>query len=103
MNCATCGRKIKSDNRISAIQRDFCSDVCHLRFWKEELPNMGGQTITDQDIKKIEQLKGDERKDFYNEIVNFIMDNFDATYFNLLLTNPELAQLLKEENRKSKI
>lgn len=78
MKCATCGNNIGSTS-VSAAGKDFCSDVCHLRFWKDEMPNLGGRWITDEDIVKVEQLSGEDRKNEYARIVQFIMDNFDMT------------------------
>lgn len=84
MRCATCKKDIVGDG-ISAARRDFCSDVCHLHFWKEEMPNLGGRWISDENIQKLEQLHGQQREEFYNKIVNSILDNFDDTYFMLML------------------
>ena len=85
MKCATCGKQIE-DNGISALGgRDFCSDICHLRFWKDEMPNLGGRWIGDENLKELEQLTGQIREDEYNRIVNFIMNNFNNTAFMLQL------------------
>lgn len=43
------------------------------------MPNLGGRWITDEDIVKVEQLSGEDRKNEYARIVQFIMDNFDMT------------------------
>ena len=80
MKCATCDKEIK-DGSISAADRDFCSDICHLHFWKDEMPNLGWNFISDEILQKLEQLTGQNRKDQYNEIVNFILNNFDDTSF----------------------
>lgn len=84
MNCENCGNKIVGQN-ISAAQKDFCSDICHLKFWKEEMPNLGGRWIEEEDIQKLKKLSGKEREEKYNEIINFIMDNFGLTSFMLNL------------------
>ncbi len=82
MDCENCGNKIVGQS-ISAAQKDFCSDICHLKFWKEEMPNLGGHWIDNEDIQQLEKLTGQARKDKYNEIVNFIIDNFGLTSFML--------------------
>ena len=84
MKCATCGKQI-GNGRISAAGQDFCSDICHLRFWKEEIPNLGGRWITGENLKELKRLTGQARQDEYSRIVNLIMDNFDDTYFMLML------------------
>ena len=86
MICAQCKKEI-TGIMISAADHYFCSDVCHLRFWKEEMPNLGGRWISDEHIKKAEELEGQERRDFYNKIVMAIVNNFDQTYFMLLLSH----------------
>ncbi len=78
MKCQTCNNEIKGAY-ISAVRQVFCSDVCHLQFWREEMPNLGGRWIDEEDIKKISKLSGDERKKAYNKLVCFILDNFDMT------------------------
>lgn len=78
MNCATCKNKIKNFH-ISAVDRNFCSHICHLRFWKDEMPNLGGNWISDENLQELERLDGQEREDEYNRIINFISDNFDIT------------------------
>jgi len=47
------------------------------------MPNLGGHWIEDEDIRQLEKLTGQIRKDKYNEIVNFIIDNFGLTSFML--------------------
>jgi hypothetical protein len=76
--CAQCKNPITS-NYIIAVKRDFCSEVCHLRFWKEEMPNLGGQWITDEALEILGKLKGGERNAYYSKIISFIMNNFDST------------------------
>lgn len=78
--CAQCKNTIKG-NAILAVNRDFCSDVCHLRFWKEEMPNLGGKWITDEALEELSNLDGDERKAYYSKIIVFIMNNFNSTTF----------------------
>ena len=85
MQCATCGKQIESGGISALGGQDFCSDICHLRFWKEEMPNLGGRWISDEDMQKLEQLQGQEREEFYHKIVSSILDNFDDTYFMLML------------------
>ena len=101
MNCATCQRKIIGSS-ISAANRDFCSDICHLRFWKDEMPNLGGRWISDENLQKLEQLQGKEREGLYSKIVTSIMDNFDETYFMLMLRYGKLSddRLKEEKNPK---
>lgn len=79
MNCATCNKEAK--NSISAAGHIFCSDVCHLLFWQKEMPNLGGEFISNDDIKKLDSLQGPEREAFYSKIVNFIMDNIQSSKF----------------------
>lgn len=63
MHCAWCNNAINSKNYISFASRCFCSDVCQLRFHKQELPTIGcGDAITDDDINAIENASGEERK-----------------------------------------
>jgi len=76
--CAQCKNTI-TGRSILVVKRDFCSDICHLRFWKEEMPNLGGQWITDEALEILSKLAGDERKAYYSKIINFIMDNFNST------------------------
>jgi len=91
MKCQTCKNKIDG-GYISAVGQVFCSDVCHLRFWKEEMPNLGGRWIDEEDIEKIRKLSGEERKEAYYKLTRFIHDNFDMTAFMLNVrygTRPE--------------
>ncbi len=78
--CAQCKNAI-TGRSILAVKRDFCSDVCHLRFWKEEMPNLGGQWITDEALGILSRLDGGERKAYYSKIVSFIVDNMNSTSF----------------------
>ncbi len=83
-NCATCRNKITGVH-ISAAGKDFCSDVCHLRFWKDEMPNLGGRLITDEDISNLDSLVGESRKGEYTRISRFILERFNSTAFMLNL------------------
>lgn len=78
MRCAECNNEIL-DTPILAVDRNFCSYVCHLRFWKDGLPNLGGRWISDNDIETLKKLEGQERELFYSKIVNFIMKNLDMS------------------------
>lgn len=82
--CETCKRKIENEVLL-ATKKEFCSDICYLRYWKEEMPNFGGRWITDENIKEVEQLTGQARQDKYNQIVSFVLDNFDTNYAMLML------------------
>lgn len=82
--CETCKRKIEGEVLL-ATKKEFCSDICYLRYWKEEMPNFGGRWITDENIKEVGQLAGQARQDKYNQIVRFVLDNFDANYAMLML------------------
>lgn len=93
--CETCKRKIE-DEVLLATKKEFCSDVCYLRYWKEEMPNFGGRWITDENIKELEQLTGQARQDKYNQIVSFVLDNFDANYAMLMLRYGDNRKKLKE-------
>jgi hypothetical protein len=42
------------------------------------MPNFGGNFITEEKIKKLEQLSGEERKEYYSKIVMFIYENLDS-------------------------
>ncbi|MEK7578501.1 MAG: hypothetical protein AAB456_02175 [Patescibacteria group bacterium] len=87
MECAACKNKI-TEGSISAVDRDFCSDICHLRFWKDEMPNLGGNFISDEMIEELDKLAGQERKDQYNEINNFVLDHMmDSKFFFKLRTS----------------
>ena len=76
MKCANCE---KEKAIISAAGKHFCSDVCHLRFWKEEMPNLGGQWIDEEDILMLDKLSGEPRKRAYDKLVMFILNNFENT------------------------
>lgn len=78
MNCATCKKEINGAP-ILAVDRSFCSDVCHLRFWKDELPNLGGRWISDEDIQRLQRLHGEEREEEYSRIVSFILNHLDSS------------------------
>ena len=80
VKCSQCKNIIQGET-ILVVNRDFCSDVCHLRFWKEEMPNLGGKWITDEALEKLSLLSGEERNAFYSKIVNFILDNMGSTMF----------------------
>jgi hypothetical protein len=76
--CAWCKKVINPDSFISFVDRGFCSDACQLRFYKEELPNMGGSAITDEDIKNVGLLSGDERRDLIEDIFNRTMEGLES-------------------------
>lgn len=94
--CETCKRKIE-DEILLATKREFCSDVCYLRYWREERPNFGGRWITDENLKELEQLTGQAREDEYKRIVNFLLDNFDANYVMLMLRYGDLKKKPKDK------
>lgn len=81
------------------MDKEFCSDVCYLRYWKEERPNFGGNWITDENLKELGQLTGQAREDEYNRIVNFLFDNFDTNYIMLGLRYGEKWEK-PEENKE---
>lgn len=74
-NCDNCGKNNSSS--IYTSTHKFCSKECHLVFWKEKMPNTGGNWIFKKDIKKLEKLKGKEKDKFYNKKVMFILNNLD--------------------------
>lgn len=76
--CAQCKITMTGRN-IVAVKRDFCSELCHLRFWKEEMPNLGGQWITDGALEILSNLNGEECENYYSKIISYIMNNFDST------------------------
>jgi hypothetical protein len=78
MKCSTCHREIRGPG-LTAAMREFCSEVCHLRFWKNEMPNLGGRWIVDEDITAIENLKGEALKKEYERIVSKVINNLDNT------------------------
>ena len=80
MKCAYCKKEI-NENPISFADRDFCSDVCQLRFYKEELPNLGGDMIADEEIQELDQSSGDKRRDLYEKITLRNMERFDQSKF----------------------
>ncbi|MFH1824398.1 MAG: hypothetical protein ABH873_04135 [Candidatus Firestonebacteria bacterium] len=43
------------------------------------MPNLGGIWISDEDIKKAEQLQGQEQDDFCSQKIFSILDNFNST------------------------
>lgn len=84
MYCANCKKEV-IENYISAAGKEFCSDVCHLRFLKDEMPNLGGVWISEEMIQELDKLSGQERKDQYNEINKFILDHMiDSPFFSKL-------------------
>jgi hypothetical protein len=76
MKCVRCHNAI-GNVRISAAENDFCSEGCHLRFWKEEMPNRGGECITEEDVVRVEMLEGEDRKNEHTKIIQRVMENFD--------------------------
>lgn len=90
MKCATCKKEIE-DSPISAADRYFCSDICHLRYWKEELPNLGGNWISDEMLEQFDKLKGQERSDQYAKINTFILDHMLDTnlFFKMRMSDPK--------------
>ncbi len=70
IKCAWCKKPINVKNYISFVGRWFCCNACQLRFYREELPNLGGNTITDEDIKNVELSNGDKLRDLIKDIFN---------------------------------
>lgn len=87
MNCALCRKSINSKSYISFTNREFCSDICQLKFYKEEIPNLGGSAVTDEDIIKVEQSSGDERRELIEDIFNRTMNAFESGKFIQALKN----------------
>lgn len=88
--CETCKRKIE-DEVLLATKREFCSEVCYLRYWKEEMPNFGGNWISETMIEELDKLSGQERESQYVEITNFIRDHMMDTnvFFGLRMLEPK--------------
>lgn len=87
MQCATCYKNIFGKS-ILAAGEEFCSDVCHLRFLKDEMPNLGGCWISDEMIKELNKQSGQEREDHYKNINNFILEHMmDSPLFFKLRMN----------------
>ncbi len=84
MRCTTCGNEIIG-YPISAARQYFCSDICHLRFWKDELPNLGGRWISEEDIKRVQKLGEPERKEEYYRISAFILNHLNSSTLMLRL------------------
>lgn len=80
MKCAYCKKEI-TENPILFAGYDFCSDVCQLRFYKEEMPNLGGEFITDEEIKELEQAMDERRDDLYEKISLRNMERFNQSKF----------------------
>ena len=78
MICAACNNAISGKN-ISAVGKFFCCKICHLKFWKNEMPNLGGRWITDEDISKIENADEQTADNEYARIVTFIMNNLSSS------------------------
>lgn len=94
MKCATCSNPI-TNIHLTAVGQDFCSDVCHLRFWKDEMPNLGGKWITDKSIARVDGLDGEVRKEEYHKICRFVMNNMgDSVFFS------RLREKLREEDEE---
>src|SRR6266571_6439006 len=77
MICPTCKKAIH-ENSIRIFGEDFCSDICHLRFWKEKYPNLGGKGILNEELHKLEQLRGTKRANMYKQILSSIPDRLDT-------------------------
>ncbi len=43
------------------------------------MPNLGGRWIDEEDIQRVESLTGEERKEEYYKIIQFIHNNFSMT------------------------
>lgn len=80
MKCVYCKKEI-SDSPILFAGHDFCSDVCQLRLYKEEMPNLGGEFITDEEIKELEQATGERRSDLYEKISLRNAERFNQSNF----------------------
>jgi hypothetical protein len=80
--CENCKKPLGS-NPIILKRMKFCSDICHLTFWKNEMPNLGGRLILDTDLEKLDKLHGQERHNFYQKVVDFILNNLETTAFML--------------------
>ncbi len=84
MKCDTCKKDMGRES-ILAAGHEFCSDICHLRFLKDEMPNLGGVWISEEMIQELNKLSGQERKDQYNEINKFMLDHMtDSPFFSKL-------------------
>jgi len=68
VHCAWCRKPIDPGRYHSGAGELFCSDVCLLRFYKENLSNIVGHVISEEDIKRIEQSTGNKRRELLREI-----------------------------------
>ena len=103
MNCSQCGNKIEQGH-IAAAHEYFCSQICHLRFWKEQMPSLGGEFITDDFLNSF-ALLGDKSKEMeYEKIIDYISDNFGSTKFFRLLNDKadELTDALNNADFEGK-
>lgn len=66
--CAMCGNVI-GKFELQAFRTNFCSYACHLQYWKEEMPNLGGDLITDEDLEKINKMDKVEAGRFHSQVV----------------------------------
>lgn len=80
MKCTYCKKEI-IDSPILFSGYDFYSDVCQLRFYKEEMPNLGGEFITDEEIKELEKATGKGRGDLYEKISLRNTERFNQSNF----------------------
>lgn len=87
MNCAFCKKSIGSNSYISFANQEFCSDVCQLKFYKEEMPNLGGSAISDEDIVKVERSSGDERRQLIDNIFTRTMSALESGKFMQAISN----------------
>ena len=81
MNCSWCKKSINKDEYISGGGGVFCSEVCLLRFYKDEFPNLGGDAITESDIRAIEQATGEERSRLHSAVMLKFMNRIGSSNF----------------------
>jgi hypothetical protein len=84
MICSQCKKTING-TAISFVDEYFCSPLCHIRYWKIELPNLGGDFISNNDLTVLSGLSPLEQKDESNRIIAYILKNFKRAPFIQLL------------------
>jgi hypothetical protein len=78
MFCRHCKTEIKEIS-IIFVEEYFCNALCQLTFWKNELPNLGGSFILENDLSKMVSMSLENREREYHRIVNYIHKNFQRT------------------------
>ncbi len=74
--CQTCS-EVLGENRTLDDEKKFCSDICHLRYWKSKLSHLGDSFMNHKEIDSLSLLGGSERAASYKELSARIYDVFD--------------------------